>query len=150
MFERFTDRARRAVVQAQEEARNLKHDRVGSEHMLLGLLGGGGVAEKVLEAAGIAPDVVRERVVEITGRGQDTPSGRIPFTQQAKDLLKLSLGEAQQLGHSYIGTEHILLGLLSQADSVASRVLTGLGADLNGARDQVVRILDDYRRHQTG
>jgi len=150
MFERFTDRARRVVVQSQEEARNLKHDRLGPEHILLGLLGAGGVAAKVLEAVGIAPDVVRERVEEIAGRGQEAPSGRIPFTQEAKDLLKLSLGEAQQLGHGYIGTEHILLALIHQTDSVASRVLTGLGADLTAARDQVVRILDEYRRHQAG
>jgi ATP-dependent Clp protease ATP-binding subunit ClpC len=153
MFERFTDRARRVVVQAQEEARTLMHDRVGPEHLLLGLLDAGGVAGKMLDALGIDPGTVRQRVEEITGRGHQAPSGRIPFTQQAKDLLALSLSEAKQLGHNYIGTEHILLALIRLADSVASRVLTELGADVTAAREHAVRILDEYvrsRGDQTG
>ena len=155
MLERFTDRARRVVVQAQEEARTLDHNYVGPEHLLLGLTheGIGGVGPKALESLGISLEAVRQRVEEVTGRGEQAPSGHIPFTPQAKEVLKLALDESVQLGHSYIGTEHILLGLIREGDGVATQVLTGLGADLDGAREQVIRLLEEYRRkhgHQTG
>jgi ATP-dependent Clp protease ATP-binding subunit ClpC len=150
MFERFTDRARRVVILAQEEARMLDHDYVGTEHVLLGLIHEGrGVAAIVLESLTIRPEVVRERVQAVVGRGEQAPSGHIPFTAQAKDLLRLALEESRDLGHTYVGTEHILLGLIHQGDGVAARVLTDLGADLNGAREQVIRILDEHRR-ETG
>ena len=148
MFERFTDRARRVVVQAQEEARTLDHTYLGPEHLLLGLTHGsiGGVAAGALESLGIGLEAVRQRVEEVIGQGEQAPSGHIPFTPQAKEVLKLALDESVQLGHSYIGTEHILLGLIREGDSVAAHVLTGLGADLDGAREQVIRLLDEYRR----
>ena len=155
MFERFTDRARRVVVQAQEETRRLNHDYVGTEHILLGLVheGIGGLAPKVMESLGISQETVRDRVEETVGRGEQAPSGHIPFTAQAKKVLELALRESRALGHNYIGTEHILLGLISEADGVAAHVLSELGADLDGAREQVIRLLDEYRRehgHQTG
>jgi ATP-dependent Clp protease ATP-binding subunit ClpC len=148
MFERFTDRARRVVVQGQEEARTLDHTYLGPEHLLLGLTHGsiGGVGAGALESLGIGLEAVRQRVEEIIGRGEQAPSGHIPFTPQAKEVLKLALDESVQLGHSYIGTEHILLGLIREGDSVAAHVLTGLGADLDGAREQVTRLLDEYQR----
>jgi Clp amino terminal domain, pathogenicity island component len=152
MFERFTDRARRVVVRAQEEARTLDHDYVGTEHLLLGLTHEsiGGVAARALESLGVGREAVRQRVEEVTGRGEQAPSGRIPFTPQAKEVLKLALDESVQLGHHYIGTEHILLGLIRAGDGVAAQVLTGLGADLDGAREQVIRVLDEYQRgHRT-
>lgn len=128
----------------------LDHDYVGTEHVLLGLIHEGrGVAAMVLESLAIRPEVVRERVQAVVGRGEQAPSGHIPFTAQAKDLLRLALEESRDLGHTYVGTEHILLGLIHQGDGVAARVLTGLGADLNGAREQVIRILDEHRR-ETG
>ena len=115
MFERFTDRARRVVVLAQEEARILSHNYIGTEHILLGLLREGeGVAAKALESLGLRLEAVRQQVEEIIGKGQQAPSGHIPFTPRAKKVLELSLREALQLGHDYIGTEHILLGLLSE------------------------------------
>jgi ATP-dependent Clp protease ATP-binding subunit ClpC len=155
MFERFTDRARRVVVQGQQEARTLDHTYLGPEHLLLGLTHEsiGGVGAGALESLGIGLEAVRQRVEEIIGRGEQAPSGHIPFTPQAKEVLKLALDESVQLGHSYIGTEHILLGLIREGDSVAAHVLTGLGADLDGAREQVIRLLDEYRREhgpQTG
>lgn len=157
MFERFTDRARRVVVQAQGEARTLNHDYIGTEHLLLGLTheSVGGVAAKALETMGISLDAVRERVEEVTGRGVQAPSGHIPFTPQAKEVLKLALDESKsiQFSHQYVGTEHILLGLIREGDGVAAQVLTGLGVDLDGAREQVIRLLDEYRRehgHRTG
>jgi len=152
MFERFTDRARRVVVQAQEEARLLSHHYISPEHLLLGLIHeGGGVAAKALESLGVSGETVRHRVEEATGRGERPPSGHIPFTPQAKKLLEQSLQESRALGHDYIGTEHILLGLIHQGDSVAAQVLTGLGVDLEGTREQVIRLLDEYRRgHQPG
>jgi ATP-dependent Clp protease ATP-binding subunit ClpC len=148
MFERFTDRAREVVVVAQEEARRLDHDHTGTEHILLGLVHDevGGVAAKALESLGASAQAVRQDVEEIIGRGKQAPSGRIPFTGQAKAVLSLSLEESRALGHHYIGTEHILLGLIRQGDGVAARVLSGLGVDLDGARDQVIRLLDGYRR----
>jgi ATP-dependent Clp protease ATP-binding subunit ClpC len=148
MFERFTDRARLVVVQAQEEARGLDHDYIGPEHLLLGLIRGGGVAPKALESLGIGLETIRQRVEEIIGRGGQAPPGHIPFTPQAKQVLKLALEEAKGLGHRYIGTEHILLGLISEGDGVAAQVLTGLGADLDGVREREVQILDEHRRQQ--
>ena len=135
MFERFTDRARRVVVLAQEEARMLNHNYIGTEHILLGLLREGeGVAAKALESLGISLDAVRQQVEEIIGQGQQAPSGHIPFTPRAKKVLELSLRESLQLGHNYIGTEHILLGLIREGDGVAAQVLVKLGADLNRVR----------------
>jgi predicted ArsR family transcriptional regulator len=146
MFERFTDRARRVVVLAQEEARMLNHNYIGTEHILLGLIyEGEGVAAQVLESLGISLEAVRQQVEEIIGQGQRAPSGHIPFTPRAKKVLKLSLREALQLGHSYISTEHILLGLLREGEGVAAQVLVRLGADLNGARQQVIELLHGYQ-----
>ena len=132
MFERFTDRARRVVVLAQEEAKMLNHNYIGTEHLLLGLIHEGeGVAAKSLESLDISLDAVREQVQEIIGQGQQQPTGHIPFTPRAKKVLELSLREALQLGHNYIGTEHILLGLIREGEGVAAQVLVKLGADLN-------------------
>ena len=142
MFERFTDRARRAIVLAQEEARTLHHDCIGTEHVLLGLIHDGeGVAARALESLGISLDTVRRQVEEIIGHGREAPSGHIPFTPQAKKVMKLSLREALQMGHNYIGTEHILLGLIREGDGVAARVLAGLDADLSRVRQQVIQLL---------
>ncbi|GMA87749.1 hypothetical protein GCM10025868_29990 [Angustibacter aerolatus] len=128
MFERFTDRARRVVVLAQEEARMLNHNYIGTEHILLGLIHEGeGVAAKALESLGISLDAVREQVQEIIGQGQQAPSGHIPFTPRAKKVLELSLREALRLGHNYIGTEHILLGLIREGEGVAAQVLVKPG-----------------------
>jgi ATP-dependent Clp protease ATP-binding subunit ClpC len=144
MFERFTDRARNVVVLAQEEARLLKHNYIGTEHILLGLAReSDGLAAKALEALGIGLEAVREQVVEITGRGQKSPSGHIPFTPRAKKVLELSLREALQFGHNYIGTEHILLGLIREGDGVAAQVLVRLGGDLSAIRQQVIRLLKE-------
>ncbi len=141
MFERFTDRARRVVVLAQEEARMLNHNYIGTEHILLGLIHEGeGVAAKALESLGISLEAVRQQVEEIIGQGQQAPSGHIPFTPRAKKVLELSLREALQLGHNYIGTEHILLGLIREGEGVAAQVLVRLGADLNRVRSQVIRL----------
>jgi ATP-dependent Clp protease ATP-binding subunit ClpA len=147
MFERFTDRARRVVVLAQEEARLLNHDYIGTEHILLGLIHEGeGIAARALQALGITHEAVRQQVEEITGRGRHTQrSGHIPFLPQAKKALELSLREALQLGHNYIGTEHILLGLMREGTGPATQVLAGLGADEDAVRRQVVELLDDYR-----
>ncbi|MGB9136054.1 MAG: ATP-dependent Clp protease ATP-binding subunit [Pseudonocardiaceae bacterium] len=146
MFARFTDRARRVVVLAQEEARMLNHDYIGTEHILLGLIHEGqGVAAKVLESLGIALEGVRQQVEEIIGQGQQAPSGHIPFTPRAKKVLELSLREALQLGHNYIGTEHILLGLIREGEGVAAQVLVKLGADLNRVRQQVLQLLSGYQ-----
>jgi ATP-dependent Clp protease ATP-binding subunit ClpC len=142
MFERFTDRARRVVVLAQEEARMLDHSYIGTEHILLGLVREGeGVAAKALESLGISLDAVRQQVEEVIGRGLQAPSGHIPFTPRAKKVMELSLRESLQLGHTYIGTEHILLGLIREGDGVAAQVLVGLGVDLNRARQQVTQLL---------
>ena len=145
MFERFTDRARRVVVLAQEEARLLNHNYIGTEHMLLGLIHEGeGVAAKALESLGISLEAVRAQVEEIIGQGQSAPTGHIPFTPRAKKVLELSLREALQLGHNYIGTEHILLGLIREGEGVAAQVLVKLGADLTRVRQQVVQVLSGY------
>ena len=149
MFERFTDRARRVVVLAQEEARMLNHNYIGTEHILLGLIREReGVGARALESLGISLDAVRLQVEGIIGRGQEAPSGHIPFTPRAKKVLELSLREAQQLGHDYIGTEHILLGLIREGDGVAAQVLVNLGSDLNRARQQVIQLLHGYQGRQ--
>ena len=146
MFERFTDRARRVVVLAQEEARLLNHSYSGTEHILLGLIHEGeGVAAKALEALGISLEAVRAQVEEIIGQGGSSPSGHIPFTPRAKKVLELSLREALQLGHNYIGTEHILLGLIREGEGVAAQVLVKLGADLGRVRQQVIQLLSGYQ-----
>src|SRR5213594_1992965 len=145
MFERFTDRARRVVVLAQEEARMLNHNYIGTEHILLGLIHEGeGVAAKALESLNISLEAVRSQVEEIIGQGQAAPTGHIPFTPRAKKVLELSLREALQLGHNYIGTEHILLGLIREGEGVAAQVLQKLGADLNRVRQQVIQLLQGY------
>jgi ATP-dependent Clp protease ATP-binding subunit ClpC len=151
MFERFTDRARRVVVLAQEEARMLNHNYIGTEHILLGLIHEGeGVAAKALESLGISLEGVREQVEEIIGQGQNAPAGHIPFTPRAKKVLELSLREALQLGHNYIGTEHILLGLIREGEGVAAQVLQKLGADLNRVRTQVIQLLSGYAGGEQG
>jgi len=146
LFEKFTDKARRVVVLAQEEAKLLNHNYIGTEHILLGLIHEGeGVAAKALEALGINLEQVREQVQDIIGQGQQAPSGHIPFTPRAKKVLELSLREALQLGHSYIGTEHLLLGLIREGEGVAAQVLTKLGADTNKVRQQVIQLLSGYQ-----
>ena len=151
MFERFTDRARRVVVLAQEEARLLNHNYIGTEHILLGLIHEGeGVAAKALESLGISLEAVRQQVEEIIGQGGQSPSGHIPFTPRAKKVLELSLREALQLGHNYIGTEHILLGLIREGEGVAAQVLVKLGADLSRVRQQVIQLLSGYPGSQSG
>jgi ATP-dependent Clp protease ATP-binding subunit ClpA len=142
MFERFTDRARRVVVLAQEEAGLLNHNYVGTEHLLLGLVSEGqGVAARALESLGIRLEAVRAQVEEIIGQGQTASTGHIPFTPRAKRVLELSLREAKQLGHNYIGTEHLLLGLIREREGVAAQVLLTLGGDLSGVRQQVIQLL---------
>jgi ATP-dependent Clp protease ATP-binding subunit ClpC len=142
MFERFTDRARRVMVLAQEEARMLSHDYIATEHILLGLIHEGeGVAARALESLGISLPVVRQQVEEIIGQGQQPPSGHIPFTPRAKKVMELALRESLQLGHHYIGSEHILLGLIREGVGVAAQVLVGLGADLNRVRQQVIELV---------
>jgi len=150
MFEKFTDKARRVVVLAQEEAKLLNHNYIGTEHILLGLIHEGeGVAAKALETLGINLDAVRDQVQEIIGQGQQAPSGHIPFTPRAKKVLELSLREALQLGHSYIGTEHLLLGLIREGEGVAAQVLTRLGADTNRVRQQVIQLLSGFQGKET-
>jgi ATP-dependent Clp protease ATP-binding subunit ClpC len=150
MFERFTDRARRVVILAQEEARMLNHGYIGTEHLLLGLIReGDGVAAKALELLGISLEAVHQQVEEIIGRGQHAPSGHIPFTSPAKAVLELSLREALQLGHNYIGTEHILLGLSREGEGIAAQVLVKLGADDNRIRQQVIQLLQDDQGQET-
>ena len=149
MFERFTDRARRVVVLAQDEARMLNHNYLGTEHILLGLIHEGeGVAAKALENLGISLDAVREQVQEVIGQGKQAPSGHISFSPRAKKVLELSLREGLQLGHQYIGTEHILLGLIREGEGVAAQVLVKLGADLTTVRQQVIELLSGYQGGQ--
>ncbi len=146
MFDRFTDRARRVIVLAQDEARMLNHNYIGTEHILLGLIHEGeGVAAKALEALGISLEAVREQVEEIIGQGQQAPTGHIPFTPRAKKVLELSMREALQINHPYIGTEHILLGLIREGEGVAAQVLIKLGADLNRVRNQVLQLLSGFQ-----
>jgi Clp amino terminal domain, pathogenicity island component len=142
MFERFTDRARRVVVLAQEEARHLNHNHIGTEHILLGLIHEQeGIAAIALTELGISLEGARAQVVEIVGQGDEAPTSHIPFTPRAKKVLELSLREALQLGHNYIGTEHILLGLIREGEGVAAQVLTSQGAGLDRVRRQVVQVL---------
>jgi ATP-dependent Clp protease ATP-binding subunit ClpC len=148
MFERFTDRARRVVVLAQEEARLLNHNYIGTEHILLGLIHEGeGVAAKALQLLEISLEAVRAEVEETIGPGIQTPTGHIPFTPRAKRVLELALGEARQLGHDYIGTEHLLLALIREGEGVAAQVLTKLGADLDRVRAEVVAVGES--RHES-
>lgn len=146
MFERFTDRARRVVVLAQEEAKMLNHNYIGTEHLLLGLIHEGeGVAAKALQSMDISLEAVRQQVEDIIPPGQQQPTGHIPFTPRAKKVLELSLREALQLGHNYIGTEHILLGLIREGEGVAAQVLVKLGADLNRVRQTVIQLVSGYQ-----
>ena len=150
MFERFTDRARRVVVLAQDEARALNHNYIGTEHLLLGLIHEGeGVAAKALESMDISLDAVRGQVIEIIGEGQSAPTGHIPFTPRGKKVFELSMREALQLGHNYIGTEHLLLGLLREGEGVAAQVLTNLGGDLSSVRQTVMQMLSGYEGKET-
>ena len=151
MFERFTDRARRVLVLAQEEARDLNHAFIGTEHILLGLIREGeGVAAKALDALGITFDVVREKVEEAIGANTNPSPGSPPFTPRAKKVLELSLREALQLGHSYIGTEHMLLGLVREGDGVAAQVLSDLGADMARVRTQVIQMMSGQAGKESG
>lgn len=144
MFEKFTDRARKVVVLAQEESRLLRHNHIGTEHILLGLVHEGeGIAARVLISLGIPLEDARRGVEELIGSGDTAPSGHIPFTPRAKKVLELALREALQLGHNYIGTEHLLLGLVREGEGVAARVLVRAGADLGTVRAAVIRIVDD-------
>ena len=145
MFERFTDRARRVVVLAQEEARLLNHNYIGTEHVLLGLVREGeGVAARALKSMGIGAEAVRGQVELIIGQGRAAPTGHIPFTPRAKKVLELSLRESIQLGHNYIGTEHILLGLVREGEGVAAQVLEKMGAGLDRVRKSVIQLLSAY------
>jgi ATP-dependent Clp protease ATP-binding subunit ClpC len=145
MFERFTDRARRVVVYAQDEARMLNHNYIGTEHILLGLIHENeGLAARALKTLGVSLDETRLEIEDIIGRGEGAQKGHIPFTPRAKKVLELSLREALQLDHNYIGTEHILLGLLREGDGVAAQVLVRSGVDLNRARQEVIRLLHGY------
>jgi ATP-dependent Clp protease ATP-binding subunit ClpA len=145
MFERFTDRARRVLVLAQEEARLLDHNFIGTEHILLGLIHEGeGVAAKALESIGISLETVREKVIETVGPAGSPATGSPEFTPRAKKVLEFSLREALQLGHNYIGTEHLLLGLLREGEGVAAQVLVGLGAELSRIRQEVIRLVSGY------
>src|SRR5437763_1036709 len=142
MFERFTERARQVVVLAQEEARELKHNYIGTEHILLGLLREEeGLAARVLAELDVTLERVRDEVGKIVGQGDEVTSGQIPFTPRAKKMLELSLREALSLGHNYIGTEHVLLGLVRENEGVAARILLDVGADAEKVRDTVVRML---------
>jgi ATP-dependent Clp protease ATP-binding subunit ClpC len=144
MFERFTDRARRVVVLAQEEARLLNHNYIGTEHILLGLIHEEeGVAARALTELGVSLEAIRVEVVEIIGQGAAAPTGHLPFTPRSKKVLELSLREALQLGHNYIGTEHILLGLIREGEGVAARVLVKLVGSRDRVRQQVIRVLAD-------
>ena len=145
MFERFTDRARRVVVLAQDEARELGHAYIGTEHLLLGLFREeGGVAAKALTSLGVSPEEIRGQILEVVGTGEGQPPGHIPFTPRAKKILELGLREARQLGHSYIGTEHILLGIVREGEGVAAQVLQAQGLSLVVVRRAVAETLAGY------
>ncbi len=147
LFQRFSDRARQAVTLAQEEARRLDHNYIGTEHILLGLLRvPEGVGARALASFGVSLEAVRAQVEEIIGRGETAPRGHIPFTPRSKKVLELALREALQLGHNYIGTEHILLGLVREGEGVAAQVLVNLGADLPRVREQVTELLEELPR----
>jgi ATP-dependent Clp protease ATP-binding subunit ClpC len=141
MFERFTDRARRVIVLAQEEARLLNHNYIGTEHLLLGLLhDGGGTAARALESLGVTLDAARDQVREMIGEGQQALTGHIPFTPRAKKVLELSLREALSLGDDHIGTEHLLLGLVAEADGLGAQIVARLGASRRAVRDKVIEL----------
>jgi ATP-dependent Clp protease ATP-binding subunit ClpC len=145
MFERFTDRARRVVVLAQDEARDLGHAYIGTEHLLLGLIRErDGVAARALVSLGVSPAAIRQQVVEAVGKGGGQPPGHIPFTPRAKKILELALRESRQLGHEYIGTEHILLGIVREREGVAAQVLQYQGLTLEVVRQSVIQILSGY------
>ena len=151
MFERFTERARQVVVLAQDEARALKHNYIGTEHILLGLLREEeGLAARVLESLDITVERVRSQVVRIVGSGEEVTSGQIPFTPRAKKVLELALREALSLGHNYIGTEHILLGLVRENEGVAARILLDFDADAEKIRNEIIRMLSGPGRRQQG
>jgi len=144
LFERFTERARQVVVLAQDEARALKHNYIGTEHILLGLLREEeGLAARVLESLDITVEEVRAQVARIVGQGDEVTSGQIPFTPRAKKVLQLALREALSLGHNYIGTEHILLGLVREDEGVAARILLDFDADAEKIRSEVLRVLSE-------
>jgi ATP-dependent Clp protease ATP-binding subunit ClpC len=146
VFERFTERARHVVVFAQEEARAFKHDYIGTEHILLGLLREEeGVAARVLGSLEITAEGVRAQIEQIVGLGEEAAAGQIPFTPRAKKVLELALREALSIGHNYIGTEHILLGLVRENDGVAARIMLDLGADAQRVREQVINVLGPLR-----
>jgi len=151
VFERFTERARHVVVLAQEEARTLKHDYIGTEHILLGLLREDeGLAARVLESLDITVERVRGQVVRIVGSGEEVKPGQIPFTPRSKKVLELALREAQHLGHDYIGTEHILLGLVRENEGVAARILRDFDADSEKIRNEVIRMTSGPSRQRGG
>ncbi|MGZ4439494.1 MAG: Clp protease N-terminal domain-containing protein, partial [Gaiellaceae bacterium] len=151
MFERFTERARQVVVLAQDEARALKHNYIGTEHILLGLLREEeGLAARVLESLDITVEEVRAQVARIVGQGDEVTTGQIPFTPRAKKVLELALREALSLGHNYIGTEHILLGLVRENEGVAARILLDFDADAEKIRNEIIRMLSGPGRRQQG
>src|SRR4051812_46023976 len=151
MFERFTERARQVVVLAQDEARTLKHNYIGTEHILLGLLREEeGLAARVLDSLDITVEEVRQQVARIVGQGDEATSGQIPFTPRAKKVLELALREALSLGHNYIGTEHILLGLVRENEGVAARILLDFDADAEKIRNEIIRMLSGPGRQQRG
>ena len=151
MFERFTEKARRVVVYAQEEARMLNQNYIGTEHLLLGLIREqDGIAAKALESLNISLEDVHAQVEDLIGKGTFVPTGHIPFTPRAKKVLELSLREALQLGHNYIGTEHILLGLIREGEGVAAQVLLNLGADLEKVRSAVIQLLSGHYGKPSG
>ncbi|MCW2923147.1 MAG: ATPase domain protein, partial [Thermoleophilia bacterium] len=151
MFERFTERARQVVVLAQDEARALKHNYIGTEHILLGLLREEeGLAARVLDSLDITVEEVRQQVARIVGQGDEATSGQIPFTPRAKKVLELALREALSLGHNYIGTEHILLGLVRENEGVAARILLDFDADAEKIRNEIIRMLSGPGRQQRG
>jgi ATP-dependent Clp protease ATP-binding subunit ClpC len=150
VFERFTERSRQVVVLAQDEARALKHNYIGTEHILLGLLREEeGLAARVLESLDITVEEVRAHVARIVGQGDEVTTGQIPFTPRAKKVLELSLREALQLGHNYIGTEHVLLGVVRENEGVASRILLDFGADAETVRNEIIRMLSGPGRRYT-
>jgi ATP-dependent Clp protease ATP-binding subunit ClpA len=149
LFERFTERARQVVVLAQDEARALKHNYIGTEHILLGLLREEeGLAARVLESLDITVEEVRAQVARIVGQGDEVTTGQIPFTPRAKKVLELALREALSLGHNYIGTEHILLGLVRENEGVAARILLDFDADAEKIRNEIIRMLSGLGRTQ--
>src|SRR5512139_3561496 len=151
MFERFTERARQVVVLAQEEARSLKHNYIGTEHLLLGLLREEeGVAARILEGLDVSVEEVKAAVVPIVGSGEEEPQGQIPFTPRAKKVLEPAFPEALSLGHNYIGTEHILLGLVREDEGVAARILLDFDADAEKIRNEIIRMLSGPGRRQSG